>query len=377
MIDYKKVSKYTKELNILYVEDNESLREETSELFEEFFNTTITAFDGQNGIELYRQYKEDTNRYFDLVVTDINMPHKDGIEMIKDIRKINLEQSIIVISAYNDSDKIIQLIQLGIANFVMKPIKAPELLEMLYKTSKTIVNANNKEQLLLSQSKLASMGEMIDSIAHQWLQPLNIITMQSTILNLNNMKGKNTPQSISLYIEEQTKQIDYLVETLNEFRSFFRPNHDLELTTYKPQIESVLILLKDIVTANSITIDLDINNSYQVELIINEFKHLLINIINNAIDAFKENNISPQMREIKISSYTEDDQAILSICDNAGGIPQNIIDTIFEANITTKETGTGMGLYMSQQIIQKIDGTMSVSSEEDRTCFKISLSKKS
>ncbi len=377
MIDYKKVSKYTKELNILYVEDNESLREETSELFEEFFNTTITAFDGQNGIELYRQYKEDTNRYFDLVVTDINMPHKDGIEMIKDIRKINLEQSIIVISAYNDSDKIIQLIQLGIANFVMKPIKAPELLEMLYKTSKTIVNANNKEQLLLSQSKLASMGEMIDSIAHQWLQPLNIITMQSTILNLNNMKGKNTPQSISLYIEEQTKQIDYLVETLNEFRNFFRPNHDLELTTYKPQIESVLILLKDIVTANSITINLDINNSYQVELIINEFKHLLINIINNAIDAFKENNISPQMREIKISSYTEDDQAILSICDNAGGIPQNIINTIFEANITTKETGTGMGLYMSQQIIQKIDGTMSVSSEEDRTCFKISLSKKS
>lgn len=373
MIDYAKVSKYTKELNILYVEDNSELREETSELFEEFFNSVTVAFNGQNGIELYTQYKADTNKYFDIVITDINMPHKDGIEMIQDIKKINAEQSVIVISAYNDSDKIINLIQLGIANFVIKPLKSSELLQMLYETSKTIVNANNKEQLLLSQTKLASMGQMIDSIAHQWLQPLNIITMQTTILNINNMKGKTSQETITTYIEEQTEQVNYLVETLNEFRNFFRPNYTLEITTYKPLIDSLLILLKDIITANSITIKLDIDNSCEVEIVINEFKHLLINIINNAIDAFKENNIDIHTREIKISSYKENNKAILTICDNAGGVPQEIIDTIFEANISTKETGTGMGLYMSQQIIQKIEGTLSVTSEENRTCFKISL----
>ena len=144
--NFKDVYEYSKDFNVLYVEDDEFLLEETTELLEDFFKSITTAVDGQEGLEKYKNYKEQTNQYFDLVITDINMPRLDGGVMIEKIRAINEAQAIIVLSAYNESSRLLDLIHLGISNFVMKPIETEQIFNILYKN---FFHSTNYLQVLL------------------------------------------------------------------------------------------------------------------------------------------------------------------------------------------------------------------------------------
>lgn len=139
-MDYKEVSRCTKNLSVLYVEDEVNLLEETAGFLEDFFYRVDTAKNGLVGINNYNEYFERESKYYDLVITDINMPVMDGMDLIRDIFAINSTQPIIVVSAYSESSKLIQMIQSGINNFLMKPIDSEEFMKMLYKISKDIVN---------------------------------------------------------------------------------------------------------------------------------------------------------------------------------------------------------------------------------------------
>ena len=179
-MDFNEVKFYTKELRVLYVEDNENLLKETKELLDNFFKTIVTATNGEIGLELYK------NGDFDLVITDIKMPKMDGIELSKNIIQINPNQHIIITSAYNDSDKLLSLIQIGISDFLLKPMNLPQLLKVLYKVSKSIYNHKKEKEYLISQSRLAIMGEMVDMIAHQWLQYINVLSLKIELLSFEN-----------------------------------------------------------------------------------------------------------------------------------------------------------------------------------------------
>ncbi len=362
MIDITDIIDKTQDIVLLYVEDNEDTREATLSILNDFFDHIIVGVDGVDGLEKYIKFKEETGEYLDLIITDINMPLKDGIEMINDIHNINPEQVTTVISAYNDSEYLMKLIEQGVDHFILKPIKAPQLMNTIYKTCMNIKNRKEKEQFLIHQAQFASMGEMIDSIAHQWLQPINVIKMQTNLLkDENNDEIMLSREDISNYINKQTQQIEHIVDTLEEFRSFFRPNTNLEIVSYKTLVDSVLLLLKDNIIGSTVVIYNNTSEDLYVSVIKNEFKHILINIINNAIDAFKDNSFDN--RHLSIETSIDDGDAILSIHDNAGGIPEDIIDKVFQANITTKakEKGTGMGLYLCTQIVKKINGNLTVS----------------
>ena len=139
-MDYKEVSKYTKNLSVLYVEDEVSLLEETASFLEDFFYRVETAENGLIGFNKYNEYYERESKYYDLVLTDINMPVMNGMDLIRDIYSINKVQPVIVVSAYSESSKLIQMIQAGVNNFLMKPINPEEFMIMLYKISKDIAN---------------------------------------------------------------------------------------------------------------------------------------------------------------------------------------------------------------------------------------------
>jgi len=226
-----------------------------------------------------------------------------------------------------------------------------------------------KEKMLLQQSKLASMGEMMDAVAHQWKQPLNVISAQVINLTFSSQLGTLDEATVEEFEKEITNQINHMTDTLNEFRSFFRPSKNIEEFDIKKTISKVLLLVKDEFAKHAIEIIVNSEQSFKLSGIENEFKHLIINIINNAKDAFIENDIKD--RKITINCIDQDDIKALEIIDNAGGIPKHVINDIFKANVTTKEEGkgTGIGLYMSSQIAEKHQGVLSVQNTNDGAKF--------
>ena len=228
------------------------------------------------------------------------------------------------------------------------------------KVAQEVQKREEKEKMLMQQAKLASMGEMMDAVAHQWKQPISIMSMQVEMLGSDFEDKLVDTEYVQEFQEQIDRQIEHMMSTLNEFRTFFRPTTDAEEFNVQKMIEKVLLLTKDEFVKNTIEILVNIREDFTLYGVENEFKHLVINIINNAKDAFIENK--SKNRQIIIDVFKEKHHKIIDISDNAGGIPEEIISDIFKANVTTKEesSGTGIGLYMSSQIAQKHNGELSV-----------------
>ena len=230
-----------------------------------------------------------------------------------------------------------------------------------------------KERMLEQQAKMAAMGEMMDAVAHQWKQPLNALMMLSDLLK-SDFRDGNVDQP---YIDDMThtfeQQIEHMVNTLNEFRTFFRPDKAPEPFGLKRCIQSVLLLVKDEFMKHGITIETQSEKEIIINGIENEFKHLILNIINNAKDAFMERNRKD--RRIIIRFGNDGLRNVIEIEDNAGGIPEDVIGDIFKPNVTTKAEGkgTGIGLYMSTQIAQKLGGNLQVRNTGQGALFTLAL----
>jgi len=232
---------------------------------------------------------------------------------------------------------------------------------------------SKKDMMLRQQSKMAAMGEMMDAVAHQWKQPLNSLSMMNDML-LDDFKNNNIDEA---YIEEVTEithmQITHMINTLNEFRTFFRPAKDSKEFSVNECLQSVQILMKDELLKNTIDVNIKIDEDLLLHGQINEFKHLFLNLLSNTIDAFNEKKI--KNRTIFIRTYKNENHGIIEVEDNAGGIPTNIINSIFKPNVTTKADGkgTGIGLYMSSQIVQKHHGHITVENTNDGALFSINI----
>jgi len=232
-----------------------------------------------------------------------------------------------------------------------------------------------KDKMLEQQSKMAAMGEMMDAVAHQWKQPLNAMSMMVDMLD-NDYSAKLVDDA---YIKDITKtahiQIEHMLSTLDEFRTFFRPSRSATIDFYLEDcIDSVKVLMKDELIVHNIIIYLEIEEELVIHGRENEFKHLFLNLISNSIDAFEEKK-KLASRHIYIKAYKENSKTYIEFEDNAGGVPEHILTTIFKPNITTKEEGkgTGIGLYMSSQIVQKHQGKINVHNSTMGALFTIIL----
>ena len=138
MIDYISLEKYAKEISILFVEDDKGISKKMEILLYEIFSKIEVAFDGNEALEKYYNFYKANNEYPDLIITDIRMPNMDGIELIKHIYKENAHQKIIVLSAHNESEYLIELVNLGIYRFILKPMDYNNFFEIIFKVSKEI-----------------------------------------------------------------------------------------------------------------------------------------------------------------------------------------------------------------------------------------------
>jgi len=223
------------------------------------------------------------------------------------------------------------------------------------------------------QAKMAAMGEMMDAVAHQWKQPLNALSMMSDLLVMDYEADEVDLEYIQQMRADMQIQIEHMIITLNEFRNFFRPKEKNETFGLKRSIQSITLLVKDEFLKNNININIKPKQEILIFGNENEFKHLVLNVINNAKDAFNEKGV--ENREITIDFMKDEEYTYLEITDNAGGIPQHIIKDIFKPEVTTKTDGkgTGIGLYMSTQIAQKLGGVLSVKNFENGAKFQLKI----
>jgi signal transduction histidine kinase len=376
---------FAKNLKLLYVEDDQISRDQTFDILNIFFSDIVVAVDGVEACELF-----DTHE-IDFVITDINMPKKNGIEFIKHIRQNDKQIPIFIFSAHSDTSFFLDSISLGVDGYLIKPIESTQFIDQIRKTvhklymQKQLLEYHNtleekvqaqveelraKDKILIQQAKLATMGEMIDIIAHQWKQPINVIAMHASFVKeMHEMDGFSSADMINECHAKVEYQIKHLIRTLDDFRSFFRPSENIEVESLQNIMSSVVLLVNDELIKNNIDLQTNIDEAIKLKVNINELKHIFINLINNTADAYTLNHIKP--RPIIISAKLIDKKVHIEFCDKAGGIKKEILPHIFDANYTSKKEsgGTGMGLYMSKFIAKKNHGTIKVKSENGGTCF--------
>ena len=261
-------------------------------------------------------------------------------------------------------------------------LKASKNLKHVQEALQEEIEKNKKRDVLLfEQARFALMGEMMANISHQWKQPLNTIGLSVVSLRTSNYCAQESDK----YFEIVEDNVRYLASTIDDFMSFFDNKTHLELRT----VDSLVKEIKSIVGAHLINSDIDleivIDSHYERIEIASSISQVVLNLINNAKDAFEKETHSKKIRVLFIS--TEFGLEI-ECCDNGKGIDDTIKEKIFDPYFTTKEKsqGTGIGLHMSKEIVQKVfNGHINISSRESsrselypeshvgKTCFYIAI----
>jgi signal transduction histidine kinase len=241
-----------------------------------------------------------------------------------------------------------------------------------------------QDEKIQEQTRLAQMGEMISMIAHQWRQPLGAINTAIMSINTKRKLGKfdlnkeeDRDKFFAFMDKKHTNVLNYvqgLSQTIDDFRNFFKPNKAKELVSITQPIENALDIVEASMESKGIIIEKRYEDISEISLYQNELMQVVLNILKNAQDNFIEKSIKDA--KIEISTRVEGDEHIITIRDNGGGIPDDILPKIFDPYFSTKDerNGTGLGLYMSKTIVEEHhNGILSAVNSEDNIIFEIKL----
>ncbi len=222
------------------------------------------------------------------------------------------------------------------------------------KISKEVAQNRKKDIIMFQQARFASLGEMLNNIAHQWRQPLGAITMIIQSFQTKMSLGKLTPDFVDEKVNDALLMANNMSTTLDDFKNFFSPNKIKSEFSIKNCIEHSIELSKYLLIQENIDVKLTIRKDVKINSYYNELSHVFLNIISNSKDALCS-NVDKNDRIIKIIVNKFKNHLVVNMVDNGGGIPKDILPKIFEPYYTTKykSAGTGIGLYMSKQIIEK------------------------
>ena len=250
------------------------------------------------------------------------------------------------------------------------------------KISKEVTQNRKKDIIMFQQARFASLGEMLNNIAHQWRQPLGSITMIIQSFQTKMLLGKLTQNFMDEKVQDALLLANNMSNTLDDFKNFFSPNKIKSEFYIKDCIEQSIELSKYLLNQENIEVKLFIRKDIKINSFYNELSHVFLNIISNSKDALCS-NVHKNDRIIKIIVSKYKNYLTINMLDNGGGIPKEILPKIFEPYYTTKykSAGTGIGLYMTKQIIEKhMDGVISCKNVshkiKDKRVFNCSKKKK-
>jgi PAS domain S-box-containing protein len=240
---------------------------------------------------------------------------------------------------------------------------------------RTMEELRKKDQLLLQQSRLAAMGDMINNIAHQWRQPLNSIALIVQELPIMYKKGEFNSEYLNSMVDKAKNHAFNMSKTIEDFKTFFEPNKEKIEFKVTDAVAKALDLVGDCFKSNQIKLEVNDVDDPVIYGYPNEFSQVLINIFLNSRDEFLERK-SDKPRVVRVRIFRESNKTVISITDNAGGIPEDNIEKIFDPYFTTKgpDKGTGIGLYMAKNIIERhMNGRLTVNNVEDGAEFRVEV----
>jgi C4-dicarboxylate-specific signal transduction histidine kinase len=217
-----------------------------------------------------------------------------------------------------------------------------------------------QERMLVQQSKLAAVGEMIGNIAHQWRQPLNVINCTTLDIKLKKDMHQMNDDFMERSLQNIEKLTEQMSETINDFMNFYKPDKKKSLFNLYDSIMNVYKIIATQLLQEQISFSLNIDKDIQIYGTKNELQQIILNIFSNSKDAFANQKINN--KQLSIYYTKKDNRSHLCIEDNAGGIEPELLEKIFLPYFTTKEemNGTGIGLYMSAMIASNsFSGTLS------------------
>ena len=242
-----------------------------------------------------------------------------------------------------------------------------------YNDKKSLIE---KDEIMIAQSRHAAMGEMISMIAHQWRQPISVISMDANNVLVDIELEDLNIDSLKNDLSDIINQTEYLSKTIDDFRNFFKPSKIKdEILVSDVFLESFNVISKSMKN-NNIKIVNEFDSKTKVKLFSRELLQVFINLLKNSKEALVENR--DEKRTILNKIYEDKDSVIVRVCDNAGGIEKKILSKIFDPYFSTKNTknGTGLGLYMSKTIIEKhLNGSIIAFNHNNGVCFEIRLPK--
>ena len=377
---------------ILLIDDSVLIQEQLRDLLENRHYNVVVLKDLDSATKLIDEMT------IDLILLDLELKNENALDFLKENNNeiVNIQKiPVLVVSGNVDSSTIRDSIKEGAVDVLTKPYVLEEIVlkidfwtdykrkedeiaihtknlknkNLLLEEQKVIIEEQNnklenqielekqinqqKEEFLVQQSKMASMGEMLENIIHQWRQPLTAISACTTGIQLKKELACLTDDLLDESLTNITSIIQHLSNTLTDFSDYLKPNRKKVIFKLDENIDKSIFLLSSQFRIASINI---IKNTSDIPImgLKNDFVQAVLNILNNAKDALKQTNdqkkfIFIDMKSIDVSHVE------IKIKDNAGGIPLDVIDKIFEAHFTTKEEqeGTGIGLYMTKEIIEK------------------------
>ncbi|HEY3309928.1 MAG TPA: ATP-binding protein [Desulfuromonadaceae bacterium] len=239
---------------------------------------------------------------------------------------------------------------------------------------RTLEELRTNERMLVQQSRMAAMGEMIGNISHQWRQPLNMLGLIIQEIGFSYKEGYFSAEYLEASVDKAMQVITDMSLTIDDFRNFFKPERRIETFNINEALEKTILLLEGEFKQLQVQLDIDVESECPVKGLRNEFSQVLLNILANARDVFRDRKIVEPRLTIRI--FCESGRSVITIGDNAGGIPEEIIGRVFDAYFTTKgsEKGTGIGLFMSKTIIEKnMNGRLSVRNIAEGAEFRIEV----
>ncbi|WP_294960964.1 PAS domain S-box protein [Sulfurimonas sp.] len=247
---------------------------------------------------------------------------------------------------------------------------------VLISSAKDVTELKHKDDLIMMQSRHAAMGEMISMIAHQWRQPISIISMVANNILLDIALDNFDETQAEKISQNILKQTSYLSKTIDDFRNFFKPDKEVSKVKLQEIIEGTISIVNNSLLNNSVELRTFYESNSEVDAFPRELMQVFVNIIKNAKDALLSDNTKNPMIEIRI--YDDDKYVNIEISNNAQSIDADVLPKIFEPYFTTKDekTGTGLGLYMSKMIVQNhLNGIIEAYNIEDGVCFRVRLLK--